>query len=1633
MSFVEHHLDKRQFALVRPKLKTLRRAAYVSYARRTGLHELATSGGQMLLPRDSLDTCDLDPALVDHCLSRDHVVAPRWTSMVLRTKGVSVLLISVYLRTTEGLSDANRCIIDQLLLLTAFFNGVVIIMGDWQMTMQELAQISLIAKLGLAIVGPQSTDATCSSPGGGRVIDFFLVSAKLVPYLHVDPDLKVPWKPHIGLRLSFPARLRSLVAPSLRSPRPLPPIPVADDGQHCFDADCWDRAGSLSADFINRRSGGSGLLCCDSELLMLMSESQRSAAKDYCNVATHLEFYHLLKSETDPKTFSRYIGRGALPHASIRPIFARSFKSSRVSCPIADFWHIVCNLLGWILRFGQTGAASNNASRAMLDLKSLEPRLETSWLRSAAPNAPVSAWASFIMGLNLAAVSSSQQGFDVSRIQVWLDRAEAQLRAALNAFKKKTRESFRKWLREDLRSGASAAHKLVSDKVDSVTPSRDKLQVSFDTWASLWKADDVSSGLITAPGLLTRWIPWKLQLRKFIVAGAIADHGPDGFLRMPVGTRLTSLHSKDAVRNPQAMLSKLREAAILSREGMDQVSYSPHDLKCAAKSYPVKKGLGIDFWSTGQLRPLPLECLAGLAGVITASHNSLQWPCQLLMNIMALIPKPAGGERSIAKTPLLYRLFNVMNMPKMRQWGDDTVADFDFATRGKSALTSSALRAWSNEIARVSDQHSLSILWDVDKFFDSLSPEDVLQAAVDAAYPLSELILAMSMHVAPRCLVLGGVASCILYPNRSIIAGCSHSNFFARLPIRPHIARMASEAKPPLLKVATFVDDVSQTSRGSLSQIANAAIRAAVSFCISMGTLGLKVSSKSVIVSSQPRLARAVALQLRKTQGVAVTVAETGRDLGIVNNPSKRRSTIIQDSRIAKASRKFRRIARLAKGVRSARKLSTTGAVPQAVWGLGAVGLAPSTVKRLRTELAISTGISAAGRCPVTAVAVAFGEEADPEVIAIAEQVTLWLQLWRLDPALRAMSVRYWQAMVSQVLRSLPGSEIAATNWNSVTGPFGATLCALTDQGWDVSSAVQWKDPAGQGWIPDTSSHPRPFVELVKRFAVKKLWARASQHWSGMGLADGADMQPTLALHKHISKVMGLHSSGDDDSSIADSVIHDLESQESWPLHALSWLEILLTGGYWPSERASQVHAIRPVCGRCGAPVESALHLLWTCPRNADIRDERVRSTQCYVSQAVDGAQTHACLWLRGILPLDLVKVNTPVVAEEVLEYFGQAPASGPWPSGTYFSDAGGGPHSATRQLRRCGVGVAVLDMQSPYFDGVEFSSDSDSLVPLLWGVCTPLPGVTHTVPRAELFAVLLILRNMVVGGVALVKTDSKITADLFFAGRARCLEAANADLWCELWTCIDDKSLDVKLQWVKGHGDDLQVFQDYQLSFVDVVGNTLADRLANYAAELYQVWQHDVFNVHWHHSLVQKIQARAICIFHKVLESRTSAVVTNKDKTKLRPLSRSALAFRSQHKFTTINGKVLTCRTCLGQSPPSEAGMRSWLLSPCVPDRALELATRCGNNRPSDVPSGKKVVVGRRQLHHSHKLAVFRGLFFCTVCGYTASVKAQQLAKPCERSDPAAAVRRVLALRQGKLPSGHRHWPNDANTATLL
>ena len=466
-----------------------------------------------------------------------------------------------------------------------------------------------------------------------------------------------------------------------------------------------------------------------------------------------------------------------------------------------------------------------------------------------------------------------------------------------------------------------------------------------------------------------------------------------------------------------------------------------------------------------------------------------------------------------------------------------------------------------------------------------------------------------------------------------------------------------------------------------------------------------------------------------------------------------------------------------------------------------------------------------------------------------------------------------------------------------------------------------------------------------------------------------------------------------------------------------------MTGGYWPAQRAAEIHPITAKCVRCGAPSEDALHLLWTCPANNSITDKRVANTQHLVRQAVEGCASFACFWLRGLLPRDLVTLNTPYASEAYINYFGGAPDTGSWPSGRYYTDASGGPDSQFAILRRCGVGVAMINLDAAYFTDEHANSES----PLLWGASAPLPGQLHTVPRAELFAMVLVLSNVVDGATVQIRSDSKVNCDLHRQGASACTVSANSDLWSEFWTLVRDKEIKVDVIWIKGHAEDPSVYQQYQVEHEDLVGNLLADKFANFAAETYRVFEADAFNVKWHYALVQKVQARGLCIFQKVLEPRLGMTPKRLKLPRQPSFGRAAQSLVSQHSLCTISGQQLHCTACLQTSPSGASQIAAWLRSPCQPDVHMHRVTLFANSRPLDVPTGRTITVGRTQLHASHKLCTFKGLYFCSLCGYTASVKPQKLAAECKRTDGKAAIDRVLSLRKGRLPSGLRKWPNEA------
>ena len=1052
----------------------------------------------------------------------------------------------------------------------------------------------------------------------------------------------------------------------------------------------------------------------------------------------------------------------------------------------------------------------------------------------------------------------------------------------------------------------------------------------------------------------------------------------------------------------------------------------------AAKSYPDKKVKGIDAWSTRFLATIPHHLRQGFVSLLNSVQLQMFWPIQMLLNLMSLIPKPQGGQRPIAKTPMLYRIWSIIRATIVKHWAEDTVDDFDYAVAKRSALYSGAVRSWASEVAHFAGMHAGALLWDLDKFFDSIDPAQVLKQGLAFQYPPLDLALAIAMHVAPRCMVLNGTLSHAIRPATSILAGCMHSGNFAKLVMKQPIGDIVRRVNDA--KTYTYVDDVAQQSIGSFLRVANALIHAGILFVSKMRAINLTISpAKSAIVTSNDRLAMLVSKAIAKQTGLKLMVQGATKDLGVQHTAAARRNTLLQRQRLRKATIRCQKISKLARNVRKAGKLAQTGALPQATWGVGALGMSPTTLKQFRSAMAAASGIVAEGRCPATAIAIVMGPRVDPAIQIPMLQCSLWIDLWRGDASLRALAARHWADSYNSIRGLGPGVQAdratmvaeacykpqlfsSRAKWSKVFGPMTSTMATLYDAGWDLSSRAKWVDPDGRGWIPDFNACKEPFLQLIGDFAERLVWERASESWCGKGLHSGVDWIATLSLYNHIAVVNGRSDSSDE--LVASDEPGLFDQLNNWPENAATWLELFLTGGYWPQERLSQIHGhVASVCPRCSLAPESPFHLMWDCPANAEIRDSRVKGTQELISQAKQGFEDYPCLWLRGMLPKGLVALNTPYVEEDEISYISHVPSS-PWPDGTYHTDASGGEHSAIPAIRRCGLGIAYVAQDDASFSG----PISESL--LLWGAYLPLPGKAQTIVRAELYAILTVVKNA--AREVTIVSDSKVNVDSYNAGREACIKAANSDLWIALWTVVCEKEMTLSLIWSKGHADQVDVYERYNVTPRNLFGNLCADRLAARAADECQVGIQDSTNLKWHYSIVNRVQARAITILSTVLQ-RESTLTKPHVGPKFRRISQIGRAMASAHDVT-IMAKALHCYKCLMSSSPDATSRARFLASPCKPDNAMLQKMTLGDTKPTTLPKGKQVKVGMSSLHTTHALCCYRGLLFCGDCGYYASSKAQQLLKPCEDRG-AKATMRVNQLRQGKLPSGLKSWPNDTAT----
>ena len=317
-----------------------------------------------------------------------------------------------------------------------------------------------------------------------------------------------------------------------------------------------------------------------------------------------------------------------------------------------------------------------------------------------------------------------------------------------------------------------------------------------------------------------------------------------------------------------------------------------------------------------------------------AVESRREWPA-FFANLIALLPKPCCALtdlRPIGKTPLVYRMWCVLRSHPAKLWEQSNMPEWDKCKPGSSALDAALNRSLLAEVAHRLGEHSVAVLWDLEKFFDTISTSDLIEAAMELDFPPLPLYLAMLQHLAPRRLQCQGFVSPAILPLQSILPGCLFSIPFVRLYLRRSFSTVVSSN--PAVNHGAYVDDVGQLATGGLGNSLLAITNAAHSFADLTRSLALRISKKSTIVASSRLAARLLARSL-EANGVRVNIAQGTRDLGLYYHATQRRRVSQLRSRLNASTRRLTRISTLTRMLKSARKLVPTSAFPQGLWGCG--------------------------------------------------------------------------------------------------------------------------------------------------------------------------------------------------------------------------------------------------------------------------------------------------------------------------------------------------------------------------------------------------------------------------------------------------------------------------------------------------------------------------------------------------------------------------------------------------------------------------------------------------------------------------------------------------------------------------
>ena len=315
-----------------------------------------------------------------------------------------------------------------------------------------------------------------------------------------------------------------------------------------------------------------------------------------------------------------------------------------------------------------------------------------------------------------------------------------------------------------------------------------------------------------------------------------------------------------------------------------------------------------------------------------------------------------------------------------------------------------------------------------------------------------------------------------------------------------------------------------------------------------------------------------------------------------------------------------------------------------------------------------------------------------------------------------------------------------------------------------------------------------------------------------MGLQDGPpDLTPTKQVHQSLQKRGHI-----DEARALKAVVLN----KSWCGDCIA--EALKQNGATPNHVTHEA----ATCKRCNTnSIETPFHKDYTCPDNNSIDDPIIGKTNFLVAQCKTDSMSNPCKWFRALLPTGLLtQINTWIDEDMCKPSMSSDFIDGIQRTAKLATDGAGGNHGAPRFAR---VASAAAYMRP---DGT-------------FAVIEALTPGRQAVPRAELYAIILVLQTMVKSTEDLRRTTDTFTNTTIYVdasyvcnglhtnNRTTYIQGINGDLWSQAYNLYDITG-QPNITKVKSHVKTHNQLQRYNMDIDMFKLNTAADTIAGRRAE---------------------------------------------------------------------------------------------------------------------------------------------------------------------------------------------------------